>query len=352
MKKAVIVGGSNGAGLAITKALIDRGFYAVVLDRVAPQQGVLDGAEFSYRHIDLLDLNYDALEELASDPEVSFLMITAGFGRVADFEYFHPIEISNMITVNATATICILKTFYSRIKSSEDFYCGVMGSISGWMSSPMAAVYAASKAAICRFMESVNVEIEYSGSSNRITDISPASFKGSRFNGGENNIDLLADLARDIVSHIFARDCLYIPQYEELLKGVLERYHSDPHGYGLYSYEYKRNSGRIENTTRMKIAYVHIPGRTVDRELINKLAIMKRKCSYLCVGIGASEVGGEDRDAALSDMRDALKDYRFIDRIVCNPGSCDQEMKKLGCNCFFVFDDAVDADSIELRFPE
>ena len=120
--------------------------------------------------------------------DISLLMITAGFGRVADFEYFHTAEIKNMMMVNATATIQILRLFYERIKGIEPFYCGVMGSISGLMTSPSAAVYAASKAAICRFIESVNIELEVAGTDNRILNVSPASFKGSRFMVGRINL--------------------------------------------------------------------------------------------------------------------------------------------------------------------
>ena len=65
-----------------------------------------------------------------------------------------------------------------------------MGSISGWMSSPLTSVYAASKAAVVRFVESVNIELEVSGTENRILDVSPASFRGSRFYGGKNDLSI------------------------------------------------------------------------------------------------------------------------------------------------------------------
>lgn len=77
-----------------------------------------------------------------------------------------------------------------------------MGSISGWMSSPSASVYAAAKAATVRFVESVNIELEAYGSANRILDVSPASFRGSRFYGGKNDLTETESLARDIVRHL------------------------------------------------------------------------------------------------------------------------------------------------------
>ena len=48
MKKAVIVGGSNGIGLAIGKALIDRGYYLEICDRCYPETGVLSEEAFLF----------------------------------------------------------------------------------------------------------------------------------------------------------------------------------------------------------------------------------------------------------------------------------------------------------------
>ena len=133
--KALVVGGSNGIGLAITKNLITSGYFVEILDRHGPESGILPEGTYSYQYCDLLDLNEDLIQSFVDNPMISFLMITAGYGRVADFEYFHTAEIKNMMTVNATATIQIIRKFYERIMGDEPFYCGVMGSISGFITS-------------------------------------------------------------------------------------------------------------------------------------------------------------------------------------------------------------------------
>lgn len=54
----------------------------------------------------------------------------------------------------------LIKRFYDKydkLEGETDFYCGVMDSISGWMSSPFFSVYGATKAALKIFIESVNV---------------------------------------------------------------------------------------------------------------------------------------------------------------------------------------------------
>lgn len=248
MKKALVVGGSNGIGLAIVKNMIDRNYFVEIVDRVAPDEKAdLSKDSFCFHTCDLSAMDNALFEKLANDLDIEFLMITAGFGRVTNFENLSISEIENMIAVNTLAGIKIIRFFYSRIQSDKVFYCGMMGSIAGLVSSPMFSVYAASKAAICRFIESVNIELEVNGSSNRILNVSPGSIKGTRFNGGDNDFRLTKQLAEEITTHVFNKEELFIPEYDAVFKGVLERYHANPHAFGVSSYEYKLKSGRVRN---------------------------------------------------------------------------------------------------------
>lgn len=248
MKKALVVGGSNGIGLAIAKNLIARNYFVEIVDRVAPdEKASLSKNSFCFHTCNLTCKDNTIFENLALDKEIEFLMITAGFGRVTNFENLSCSEIEDMIAVNTLAGIKIISCFYHRIQNEKDFYCGMMGSIAGLISSPMFSVYAASKAAICRFIESVNIELEMNGSANRILNVSPGSIKGTRFNGGDNDFNLTKQLAEEIVTHVLNKKELFIPEYETVFKGVLERYHSDPHAFGVSSYEYKLKSGRVRS---------------------------------------------------------------------------------------------------------
>lgn len=315
--KALVIGGSNGIGLAIVKHLIASGYFVNIVDRHGPDEDVLPTGSYTHQYADLLDLNEEIIAHFAADPEISLLMITAGFGRVADFEYFHTAEIKNMMTVNATATIQILRMFYDRIKGNAPFYCGVMGSISGLMTSPSAAVYAASKAAICRLIESVNIELEVAGSDNRILNVSPASFKGSRFYGGQNQLRLLEGLAGEIVEHLFSRDTIYIPQYEETFKAVLERYHDDPHAYGLYSYHYKKESGRLDNNRRVKIGYLSGTFDLFHVGHLNLLRRAKQQCDYLIVGVhGSGAWKGKETFIPLEERKQIVAACKYVDKVV------------------------------------
>ena len=248
MKKALVVGGSNGIGLAIVKNLIARNYFLDIVDKVAPDENAaLSKDSFCFYPCDLTAIDNAIFEKLALDREIEFLMITAGFGRVTNFENLSFSEIENMIAVNTLSGIKIIRFFYNRIQNDKDFYCGMMGSIAGLVSSPMFSVYAASKAAICRFIESINIELEVNGSTNRILNVSPGSIKGTRFNGGDNDFSLTKQLAEEIVTRVFNKAELFIPEYDTVFKSVLERYHADPHAFGVSSYEYKLKSGRVRN---------------------------------------------------------------------------------------------------------
>ena len=317
MGKAIVIGGSNGIGLAITKELIEKGYSVEILDRHGPEEGVLPKDTYNYNYCDLLDLDQELISSFAADSDINLLMITAGFGRVADFEYFHTVEIKNMMTVNAIATIQILRLFYDRIKGTEPFYSGVMGSISGLLSSPSAAVYAASKAAVCRLIESVNIELEEAGTSNRILNVSPASFKGSRFYGGHNQLELLEGFAGVILEHLFSRDTLLIPQYEETFKTILERYHNDPHEYGLHSYQFKKESGRLDNNRKVKIGYLSGTFDLFHVGHLNLLRRAKQQCDYLIVGVHFSGAWkGKETFIPFEERVQIVGSCKYVDKVV------------------------------------
>ena len=246
MKKIVIVGGSSGIGLAIAKCLVSEGNEVIVVDKNEPDKTVqFDNASFSYIKTDLIDFNEQLFEELAKDEEIDGLIISAGFGRVTAFDNISVKEIGDMMAVNATACIKIIRLFYERINSEKPFYTAVMGSIAGIVSSPLFSVYAASKAALCRFVESVNIELEVNRISNRILNVSPGSIKGTKFNGGANDLTETIGLAKEVIHRMERNETIYIPRYEEVFKGVIEQYHNDPHKYGLHSYNYKLKSDRM-----------------------------------------------------------------------------------------------------------
>ena len=317
MKKALVVGGSNGMGLAVTSTLIGRGYQVIVLDRNEGDLDKLNEGSYTYTYCDLLDFNEELFNDLSLDKDIEVLFISAGVGRIADFKAHHIAEIDKMFTIDTTSALKILRIFYDRIMGRDAFYTGVMGSISGWMSSPAASVYAGAKAGLVRTIESINIELESEGTANRILDVSPASFKGSKFNGGANDLTATTPLAEDIVEHLMNQDTLFIPQYEETFKGVLERYHNDPHEYGLHSYQYKKDSGRMDNGKKVIIGYL---AGTFDLFHVGHLNILRRAkqhCDYLIVGVHDSGAWkGKETFIPLDERKAIVASCKYVDKVV------------------------------------
>lgn len=243
MRRILIVGGANGIGLAIAKAMAARKQCekVYIVDKSSLSEEYREEKIESFQ-FDLLNTDYAFFDRFK---DIDSMMITAGFGRLALFENVDEQYIVNSFNVNTVSVIRIIKHFYKKICSKDDFYCGVMVSIAGFMSSPFFAVYGATKAALKIFIESVNVELKKTGTSNRILNVSLGSIKGTSFNNGKTDLTLTNELANTIICHLENKDDLYIPKYEEIFKEVLLRYQEDFRAEGEHSYDYKVMSGRI-----------------------------------------------------------------------------------------------------------
>ena len=236
--KALVVGGSSGIGLSIVLNLLGtveyEGIY--VLDKAPFPEAYADN-RVTYIPCDLSVGDYSCLKD-AND--IQALYITAGFGHLKFFQELSEEYVQNSFSVNAVAPILIIRHYYDRMLSSEDFHCAVMVSIAGRLSSPLFSVYSATKAALSKFIEAVNVELDVQGSKNRILEVSPGSLKGTGFTGGPSQPELTAALAGEIIRRAENHEGLFIPQYEEVFKGVIARYEADAHKYGVESYWYKK----------------------------------------------------------------------------------------------------------------
>lgn len=239
MKRPLVIGGASGIGLSLVMALYQRSDVerVYVVDRQMYPAEYAD-LKIQGRILDLSAGDFSFLDELN---DVDALFITAGFGHLGMVQDFDDAYIERIMTVNATAPIRIIRHFYDKLLASESFPCAVMVSIAGRLSSPLFAYYSASKAAVRMFAEAANVELEVQESPNRILEVSPGSLKGTSFNGGASDPSVTASLAQEIIARAEAHQTLFISQYDEVFRGVIERYHTDPHKYGVESYWYKKN---------------------------------------------------------------------------------------------------------------
>lgn len=237
MKIALVVGGANGIGLSIATELAGRpDIEKVYIVDKAPISEEYANEKFEHYQFDLTQEDYSIFDKFH---DIDTLMITAGFGRLALFKDVEENMISLSFNVNTIPVMRIIKRFYYKLESQKDFYCGVMVSIAGFMSSPFFSIYAATKAALKVFIESVNVELLKAGSTNQILNVSPGSLKGTSFTNCKTDLSVTAPMAQAIISEMERKNDLFIPQYEDVFKTVLQRYQDDFRKEGAHSYDYK-----------------------------------------------------------------------------------------------------------------
>ncbi len=342
MKKALVVGGSNGIGLAVVNELLQKGYFVFIYDRSEPDfQNIMDMRRILYKKCNLLDLNLNDFAVLADDAELSVLFISAGIGRCAHFENLNFGEIRNAMTINAVSAIEIIRYFYKRISSAESFCCGAMVSIAGFINSPLFSVYAASKAALCRFIESVNVELEKKGTKNRILNVSPGSIKGTKFNGEKtNDLSESKNLAEKITEKLLSKKTLFIPEYDTVFKSVLERNFADSRKFGLESYDYKMKSGRVRDDVKGCVGYL---SGTFDLFHVGHLNLLKRakeQCDYLVVGVHPSAAHkGKETFISFDERKSIVASVKYVDEVIKSFPEDSEAWKTVRYNKLFVGSD-------------
>ena len=313
MSKSLVIGGANGIGLAVAVELAKADDSSVVIiDRVQPDEEL--PGNITYEYGNLLDCDLSVLDK---HDDVDGVVFTAGFGRVAPFETIIEPEIYNQFQVNAISPINVLRYFYPRLKGDKPFYCAVMGSIAGIVSSPLFALYSATKGAVCKAIEAINIELEMAGSPNRVLNVSPGSIKGTRFNGGANNLSQTAGLAAEIVSRMHARETLFIPEYDNVFKGVIDRYQADAHQFGVDSYKYKMESGRFNLEPQMKIGYMSGTWDLFHIGHLNMIKRAKQYCDYLVVGVHKdASHKGKETFIPLDERMEIVRNIKWVDQVI------------------------------------
>ena len=322
MRKALVVGGNSGIGLALSLNLLKKGFdFVYIVGKELPKQKDIP-SEF----VDMFNTktqavkwnvfsgDYSVFDEIR---DIDTLCITCGFGRVAHFEDLHEKEVENLIDCNMVAVIKVIQKYYSLISSENDFYTLVMGSIAGHVTSPLFSVYGASKMGLCGFIENINSELCATGKKNRVLDVSPGNVKHTGFGGGENDVSQILDLTEHMLQMAWERQTLFIPAYNEIYKGVIERYQNDAIGYGVESYRYKMRSGRVSQKVQLTVGYL---SGTFDLFHVGHLNLLKRakaECDYLIVGVHKDgSWKGKPTFIPYEDRVAILQSCKFVDKVV------------------------------------
>lgn len=249
MRRILVVGGANGIGLSIATELAHKSdIEKIYIVDKSPVSEEYTNSKFESFLFDLTQDDYSIFDNFQ---DIDTLVITAGFGKLSLFRDIDEDQIVQSFNVNTIPVIRLIKRFYDKLESKQDFYCCVMVSIAGFMSSPFFSVYASTKAALRIFIESVNVELLKSGTSNQILNVSPGSIKGTSFkHGNRTDLSVVAPMSKAIIDEMNKKNDLFIPQYDEVFKEVLQRYQDDFRKEGAHSYDYKLQTREMDIVKR------------------------------------------------------------------------------------------------------
>jgi len=335
IKTAVVIGGTSGLGRSIAEGLASAGAQVTVFGRSLPETAP---ENIRFERLNLLSGD---LAPLKAHLDADALFFCAGLGRIAPFEQLTEGEINALFRTNAESFAKVIHMFQPRLLEKRDFFCAVIGSIAGLISSPMFAAYGASKAAVASLCESLNAELAAQNSPNRILHLAPGALKGTRFYGGEDAPEMTRALAQETISRALKRETLYIPNYEETYRGVLERYHADPEKFGVESWQYKQQSGRIGEKPRLKIGFL---SGTFDLFHIGHLNLLRRAkqyCDYLIVGVHPPGSSHKNKPTfiPLEERMEILRAIKYVDEVVVTLDEDDDMYELIPFDFLFVGSD-------------
>ena len=325
-KSAIVIGGTSGIGLAIALEIAresNRQVYITGRKHPKSENIPKNMRELFEEKLHFVELNLSSGCSVPTETlpdNVDLLLISAGFGRVAPFEELSQAEIKSLIHVNELSVIQIIRAFYDRIRADEPFYCGVVTSIAGLLSSPMFSVYSAAKGGLCRLIESLNAELAAGGYANRILNIAPGYIEGTSFYGTATDLEKLEPLAKDILSKLYHQEILYIPRFEEVYQDVLARYQKDPVQFGIESYAYKKSGKRETGKQGIKVGYL---SGTFDLFHIGHLNLIKRAknmCDYLVVGVHKDgKRKGRETFIPIEERMEIIRNLKCVDDVILAP---------------------------------
>lgn len=336
VKKILIIGGTNGIGLTMALELSrKKENKIIIMGRHRPS--VTLGGNVLYEYFDLQSSDIALLEKYI---DIDMLIISAGVGRLGRFDSFSLCEIEKIMVTNVVSIMKIITIFAKRFDSDKDFFCGIISSISGLLVSPLFAVYGASKAALSKYIEAVNIELEMRNSKNFITDIAPGHIPFTSFDGGDTDVEKLHDIADKIINMILNKRRLYIPKYKDVFEQVINKYNSNKQKFGRESFLYKLEAGRNLDRKIVKIGYL---SGTFDLFHIGHLNLLKRAkeyCDYLVVGVHKdASHKGKETFIPFEERKRIVAAIDVVDKVVDSLPEDSAMWEKIQFNYLFVGSD-------------
>jgi NAD(P)-dependent dehydrogenase (short-subunit alcohol dehydrogenase family) len=203
-KTVLVVGGSSGLGLELALQLVEQGWRVIVTGRTNPNKENVD-----FRMLDLsfgstLIGDLDAI--LDSIPVVDTLIYAAGFNQVGTITDISDQGILDTCSVGIIAPAMILQRLLNQQDALARFVA--ITSTSQWTPRLMEPVYAASKAALALFAESVSLDDRVS----QTLVFAPSGMQTPFWDGDPRDTSTMLDpkwVAEQLLTKLFSKTVAY-----------------------------------------------------------------------------------------------------------------------------------------------
>lgn len=160
MTTYIVSGASSGIGRAICESLLEQGISVVGLVR-DPHKFTPDNQNYRAFTIDFseaaaLEANLKQLSQQID--AIDGVICCAGFGHFAELEQFSFAKIQEVMMVNFTSQVLLVKTFLPQLKQQQSGKIILLGSESALQGARKGSIYCASKFALRGFAQSLRQE--------------------------------------------------------------------------------------------------------------------------------------------------------------------------------------------------
>lgn len=215
MSIAIVTGASSGIGRCLALRLAQEGYEVYGFGRTF-REDMLSVPHFRSVVCDLRDMEnmLQAIAEIRKAGEVSLLVLCGGTAYYGPHEELNPAKIEEMVSVNLTSPLLLTQQLLRDLKRTKGTIV-MMSSVTARQSSPHGCAYAATKAGLSSFAQSLFDEVRKYGV--KVLTIQPDMTATRLYRHADFTVDddpqaylLPEDVASAVMYALSQKDCFVV----------------------------------------------------------------------------------------------------------------------------------------------